>query len=139
MIGEIKRFNSIGFDEHSAIGRLFMDAQELPLSGYLAGKQRGGYYVCKLEDAWAATFKVKHAIACNSATSGLMAAAFAVGLKPGDQFICPAMTMSATVAAPMFTGATPLFCDVEDETFGMDWMSEPCRAIVITNLFGHPA
>jgi perosamine synthetase len=110
-----------------------------PLSGYLAGKMRGGKNVCALEDAWSQTFHVKHSIAVNSATSGLLAAAFAVGLKPGYQFIVSPMTMSATAAAPMFTGATPVFRDVEDETFGIDPapISGEIRAIFSTNLFGH--
>jgi len=77
-----------------------------------------------------------------TATSGLLAAAFAVGLGAGDLFLCPAMTMSATAAAPMFTGAAPYFCDVEDETFGIriaDAMSKKPKAIFATNLFGHAA
>jgi len=69
-----------------------------------------------------------------------MAAAFAVGLRPGDRFAVPAMTMSATCAAPMFTGAKPFFVDVEDETFGMADDEVPHDApVFVTNLFGHPA
>jgi dTDP-4-amino-4,6-dideoxygalactose transaminase len=51
------------------------------------------------------------------------------------------MTMSATAAAPMFTGARPFFCDVEDETFGLEPepMPDNTKAIFSTNLFGHPA
>src|SRR5258705_4554253 len=120
MIGKIKPFNSFGYDEYKAVAKATASVlyENVPLSGYLAGKERGGRLVCELEDAWAKTFKVKHAVACNSATSGLLAAAFAVGLKPGDRFAVPAMTMSATCAAPMFTGGEPYFVDVEDKTFG---------------------
>ena len=141
MIGPIESFNTIGIDERQAA----IDAIAFQLSGYLAGKERGGREVCALEDVWAETFKVKHAIACNSATSGLLAAAFAAGLGPGDQFVCPAMTMSATCAAPMFTGATPLFGDVEPDHFGLREVPRgyrsggPIKASFITNLFGHPA
>jgi dTDP-4-amino-4,6-dideoxygalactose transaminase len=86
-------------------------------------------------------FKVKHAIACNSATSGLFAAAHAVGLSRGDRFICPALTMSATAAAPALTGATPLFCDVDRMTFILDpeaYNGEPIgvKAVFLTHLFG---
>jgi perosamine synthetase len=141
MIGPIKPFNTIGFDEHAGVARLLLDGPSLPLSGYLAGKERGGFCVRHLEERWCDTFGVKHAIACNSATSGLLAAAFAVGLGPGDTFVCPAMTMSATAAAPMFTGAVPHFVDVEDKTFGLVCgpMPEPTKAIFATNLFGHPS
>lgn len=135
MIGPIRPFNTIGSEEMLNAAMASMGT----LSGYLAGQERGGFHVRTLEDAWAETFHVKHAIACNSATSGLMAAAFAVGLNHGDTFVCPAMTMSATAAAPMFAGATPYFADVSDEDFGLVCGSMPSttKAIVTTNLFGH--
>jgi perosamine synthetase len=135
----MKAFNSIGSLEAGAALRAI---QHGPLSGYLAGESYGGKYVRALEARWQEDFLVKHAIACNSATSGLLAAAFAVGLGPGDKFICPAMTMSATAAAPMFTGAEPYFMDVEDETFGLHidkGFPDEVKAIFSTNLFGHSA
>lgn len=134
-------YNTIGTEEHSAIGRMFLGDPERPLSGYLAGQQRGGVYVQALEDAWADTFGVRHAIAVNSATSGLLAAAFAAGLKHGDKFTCPAITMTATAAAPMFTGAYPVFTDVESDTFGDNGevLGDLVKAMFVTNLFGHPA
>lgn len=132
-------YNSIGKVEITAV----LGAMNGPLSGYLAGKERGGRWVLALEDAWCEIFGVKHAIACNSNTSGMMAAAFAVGLGPNNTFACPAMTMSATAAAPMFTGAQPIFGDVEDETFGLKpdlaLLSARQKAAFVTNLFGHPA
>lgn len=141
MIGKIKPFNSFGPAEYAAMIEFASDAEDTgtPLSGYLAGKERGGYRVVALETAWAKTFKVKHAIACNSATSGLMAAAFAVGLGPGDRFLCPAMTMSATAAAPMFTGATPIFGDVDERYFALirgDGATPEVKAVFLTHLFG---
>ena len=86
MIGKIKPFNSFGYDEYKAVAKATASVlyENVPLSGYLAGKERGGRLVCELEDAWAKTFKVKHAIACNSATSGLLAACVALGVGPGS-------------------------------------------------------
>lgn len=138
MIGPIAPFYGIGPDEAAAAA---MTTRVGPLSGYLAGQLHGGEQVRFLEDEWCERFGVKHAIACNSATSGLLAAAFAVELGFGDKFVCSAMTMSATAAAPMFTKATPHFVDVEDETFGLDWRMAPAetKAIFSTNLFGHPS
>jgi dTDP-4-amino-4,6-dideoxygalactose transaminase len=136
MIHDIKAFNSIGPDEQSKL----VGASFGPLSGYLAGKERGGFHVQHLEEEWAQTFGVKHAIACNSATSGLMAAAFAVDLGRGDKFLCPVMTMSATAAAPMFTGAVPIFRDVSNYTFAMNSEKLNCceepKAVFLTHLFG---
>lgn len=136
MIGPIKSFYAIGPAERELVANL-MDGGLL--SGYLAGHETGGYYVRALEEKWAETIGAKHAIACNSATSGLHAAAFAVGLRRGDHFVCSAMTMSATAAAPMFTGADPIFSDVEDEYFGLvcGAMPDTTKAIITTNLFGH--
>lgn len=144
VIGGIKPFNGIAAEELvSAIAAI----DGGPLSGYLAGKSRGGRWVRALEDRWCEAFHVKHAIACNSATSGLLAASFAVGLWPREEFVCSAMTMSATAAAPMFTKASPWFCDVEDQTFGISAGSLPYvrgsiprdKPVFVTNLFGHSA
>lgn len=142
MIGEIKPYNSFGDADLHAMHDFAIEVlQGRLLSGYLAGRERGGDMVRTLEDKWCETFGVKYAIACNSATSGLLAAAFVVGLRRGDTFVCPAMTMSATAAAPMFTGAIPEFRDVEDETFGLDPapIAGDIRAVFSANLFGHPA
>lgn len=139
MIGPIARFNAMqgiaGVVEDFGVSV----SCGVPLSGYLAGQARGGRKVCELEDAFASVFHMKHAIAVNSATSGLLAAAFAAGLGPGDTFACPAMTMSATAAAPMFTGAKPFFCDVSDEDFALAGFPGGMKAVFATNLFGHPA
>lgn len=137
--GEIPKYNSINKLERVAA----MAAMDEPLSGYLGGQDRGGLWVRSLEDKWAECFKVPYAVACNSATSGLLAACAAIGLGPGDEFSVPTLTMSATAAAPMILGAKPRFGDVETETFCWDW-SQPFRftdtkALIITNLFGHPA
>src|SRR5262249_27333488 len=115
--GPIAPYNSIGHLEEDKAGSVMAGG---PLSGYLGGENPGGYWVTRLEDAWAERFGVKHAIACNSATSGLFAAAHAAELTHGDRFICPALTMSATAAAPAMTGAMPLFCDVHRTTFILD-------------------
>src|SRR5882757_6339980 len=127
MIGQIRHFNSFGALERAELENFAFDAEVLgvPLSGYLAGKKRGGDVVCQLEDRWEEAFHVKHAIACNSATSGLLAASYAIGLTSGDTFACPAMTMSATAAAPMFTGATPHFVDIAEDDFGISGTPYP--------------
>ena len=64
--GPIARFNTIGQEEKNAV-LVAMDND--PLSGFLGGKEHGGLWVRRLEEKWAETFKVKHAISMNSATS----------------------------------------------------------------------
>lgn len=130
--------DSVGIAEMQLVEMLIRSGR--PLSGYLAGRKRGGYYVQMLEEEWCDTFNVKHAIACNSATSGLLAAAFAASLKQGDKFAVSALTMSATAAAPMFTGATPVFCDVSVDDFALNATptGTEIKAVFMTSLFGHP-
>lgn len=130
-----QRYQSVTSAELAMVEQLFYT--ERPLSGYVAGQRRGGFYARMLEEEWATAFHVKHAIACNSATSGLLAAAFAIDLQPNEKFVVSPMTMSATAAAPMFTGAKPIFVDVEDEMFSIPDNDLPYDASVfVTNLFG---
>lgn len=120
----------------------------MPLSGFLAGEERGGTLVRMLEEDWAAAMGVRHAIACNSATSGLMAAAFAVGLDDESTFYVSPLTMSATAAAPMFTGAKPLFTDILPASLVLDPVGveghrlrtlegRRAKAVFTTALFGN--
>lgn len=116
-----------------------------PLSGYLAGKERGGKSVQALEDAWAERFGVRHAIACNSATSGLLAASIVCRPEWADQDIAvPCFTMSATAAAPHL--ACPdnqlYFMDCDPETYCSTPFNCPTNRvgmIVVTDLFGQAA
>ena len=90
------RHNFIGKEEREAVYRVID-------SGVLSGYQgswgpdfMGGPEVGALEKEWAEYFKVKHAIAVNSATSGLYAAVGATGIGPGDEVIVPSYSMSAS-------------------------------------------
>ena len=56
----------------------------------------------------------------NSGTSALHATLLAYGIGHGDEVIVPSFTFIATANAPKFVGATPVFCDIEDVTFGLD-------------------
>src|SRR6185369_16882314 len=106
--GNIKPFNSIGEEEMIAAAGAVVTR---PLSGYLAGRARGGFSVRALEDAWCETFGVKHAIACNSATSALLAACEAADVDVYTEVITTPMSMSATTAAPAFFGAEIAYAD----------------------------
>lgn len=137
--GSIKPYSSVKWQDYDALEPLFFSLDR-PLSGYLAGKERGGHYVTVLEQRWQQIFNVKHAIAVNSATSGLLAACVAAGIGSGDTVAVPALTMSATAAAPLFLDADLVFQDVFSDDFSMgDWPDQPVDALIVTNLFGHPA
>ena len=84
-IKELRPFSTIGLAEKITLNQ----SLKTPLSGYLGGVQKAGYWVERLQDSWRDTFQCKHAIACNSATSGLLAACMAIGIKPGDTVWVP--------------------------------------------------
>lgn len=117
------------------------------LSNYLGAHHEnfmGGTHVRACEDAWAKRFNATHALAVNSNTSGLIAAMGAIGIGPGDEVIVTAYSMSASAVAPLFYGATPIFADVESDTFCLDPKSveaaitDRTRAILVVDLYGHP-
>ena len=137
--------NAIGIEEKEAVMKV-LEAGEL--SGFIASAGEafhGGRKVRELQELMAEFFGVKHAVAVNSATSGLHAAVYATKVGPGDEIITSPYTMSATSTAILMCGATPIFADIEDETFGLDPASvEACitpqtKAILAVNIFGHPA
>lgn len=106
---------------------------------------QGGPEIKALEEEWADRFEVRHALAVNSATSGLMAAVGAAGIGPGDEVILPPWTMTATAVAVLVYNAIPVFCDVTEDTFNLDpeavrrAITPYTRAIMPVHLFGHPA
>ncbi len=105
----------------------------------------GGEEIKTFEAEWAERFGVRHAVSVNSATSGLMAAAGAVGVGPGDEVIVPPWTMSATAAAALVYNAIPVFADITADTFNLDpealrkAITPYTRAIMVVHIFGHPA
>lgn len=134
--GQLAYFNRIGFPETKAA----RDAMQWnPLSGYLGGQLRGGRFVRELEETWAQRCNAHHAVACNSATSGLLAACAATGLGYGWRYLVPALTMSATAAAPAMLGATPIFGDVDSDVFCLNESLTDAELLITTDLFGHPA
>ena len=72
------------------------------------------------EKEFAAKIGVKHAIAVNSGTAALLIAQQAVGVGPGDEVIVPDMTFVSTATSCMYLGATPVFCDITLDDYGMD-------------------
>lgn len=136
--GSLRRFNTIGEREIAAVTQAM---KEGPLSGYLGGNFFGGVYCQRLERMWEETFGVDHAIVCNSATSGLLAAAACARFPQTKYFEVSPYTMSATVAAPMRAGLLPRFRDVTPDTFNLHqtFFPEAHGVVVVTNLFGHPA
>ena len=104
-----------------------------------------GPTVSNFEKAAADYLGVKHAIGCNSGTDALVIGLRALGVKPGDEVICPSFTFFATSESVNNVGATPVFVDIEPESFNIDpakieaKITDKTVAILPVHLFGHPA
>jgi len=101
-----------------------------------------GPKVAAFEKAFAARHGVKHAIAVTSATTGLHLALAALEIGPGDEVIVPAFTWVATANVVVYCGATPVFADVNRETFNIDLqdiarrVTPRTKAVIPVHLFG---
>ena len=86
-----------------------------------------------------------HAVGVNSGTDALHLALVAAGIGPGDEVIIPSFTFFATGEAVSYTGATPVFADVDGRTFNLDVSSfekkigKKTRAVIVVHLFGQCA
>ena len=138
-------YNMIGDEEKRAVAAVLDSGV---LSGFAAqpnDDHYGGAVIRALEDQFCETFGVRHAIAVNSATSGLHAMVSATRIGPGDEVIVPPYTMTASATAVLMTGAVPIFADIDDEIFCIDPASVEQRitsrtkGIMAVNLYGHPA
>ena len=117
------------------------------LSTFSASRQGflGGRKIQAFEAAFASYHGVSHAIAVNSATSGLHAAVAACEVGPGDEVLVPPYTFTATATAVLHHNAIPVFVDVDPVTFCMDpdrieaAITPQTKAIIPVHLLGHPA
>jgi perosamine synthetase len=76
--------------------------------------------VAELEDRWAVRVGTRHAIVVANGTIARMCIFAGLGLGPADEVITVSRTVNATVAAILYTGATPVFVDIEPDTGLMD-------------------
>lgn len=138
-------YNTIGQEEKDAVIEVLESGE---LSGFVAApipEFNGGPKVKALESAFCEYFNVKHAVAVNSATSGIYCMLMAMGVGPGDEVITSPYTMHATASSILQCGAVPIFADIEEDTFGLDPSSveknitSNTKGVLAVNIFGHPA
>lgn len=124
----------IGEEEKSAV----MDVLN---SGILAS----GPKVLEFEKLFAEHICSKYAVAVNSGTAALQIALMAHGIGKGDEVITSPFTFIATANSILFTGARPIFADIEKDTFNIDpesiidKITDKTVAILPVHLYGHPA
>ena len=107
-------------------------------SGMLAQGRR----VAELEARWSTFVGVRHTVAMANGTLALMSIFAGLGLGPGDEVITVSHTFAATANAILFTGATPVFVDIEPDTYLIDAarieaaITPRTRVICPVHLFG---
>lgn len=116
------------------------------------GKYINGPEVQELEAQLANFAQVQHVIGCASGTDALLMPLMAWEVGPGDAVFVPAFTFVATAEVVALLGATPVFVDVDPETYNMDltslqaaidWVKQETdflpKVIIPVDLFGLPA
>lgn len=101
-----------------------------------------GPRVAKLEEKFAAVCGTRYAVATSSGTTALHIALLAHGIGPGDEVITTPFTFMASVSSILFTGAKPVFVDIEADTFNInpalveEAITPRTRAILPVHLYG---
>jgi dTDP-4-amino-4,6-dideoxygalactose transaminase len=128
--------------QHAAIEQDLLAAfkETLASTQFVLGKE-----VAAFEEEFAAYSGGRFGIGVNSGTSALHLALLAAGVGPGDEVITVSCTFVATVAAVDYTGARPVFVDVDPDTLNMDVtrieaaITDRTKAILPVHLHGQPA
>jgi dTDP-4-amino-4,6-dideoxygalactose transaminase len=128
------QYNSIKDEINTAVLNVLESAQ------FILGDE-----VLALEQEFSAYCGAEHGVALNTGTSALHLALLAAGIGPGDEVITVPFTFVATVAAIAYTGATPVFVDIDPVSYTIDVnqiekaVTAKTKAIMPVHLYGQPA
>ena len=111
---------------------------------------QGGYFILgeeskKFEDEFSQYIGTKYGIGVNSGSDALFLAVKSLGIKDGDEIITVSHTFISTVDSIVRNRATPVFVDIDPDTYTMDVtqiknsISNRTKAILPVHLYGHPA
>ncbi|MDQ2902911.1 MAG: DegT/DnrJ/EryC1/StrS family aminotransferase [Chloroflexota bacterium] len=123
----------LGYEEEVAVQRVLASGQLVQ-----------GEKVAAFEQRFAEVCQVREAVALSSGTAALYLALLAHNIGPGDEVITTAFTFAATVNAILLVGATPVFVDIEPDTYTMDAalvegvITPRTKALMPVHLYGHP-
>jgi perosamine synthetase len=120
-----------------------LEEKEAVLAVLESGMLAQGPRVAEFERQFAAACGAQQAVATTSGTTALHLALLAHGIGPGDEVITTPFTFIASANSILFTGARPVFVDIEADTFNLDpeqvarAVTPRTRAIMPVHLYGH--
>jgi len=109
-------------------------------TGFILGPETGNF-----EKEFAEYFGAKHCVGLGSGTDALYLSLLALEIGKGDEVIVPALTFAASALAITYTGATPVFVDVDEKTYNIDpakiekAITPKTKALMPVHLYGQPA
>lgn len=127
------QYESLKLEIHAAITKV------LERGDFIMGEE-----VRLFEQEVATYLGVKHAIGMNSGTDALFIGLRAMGIGVGDEVITTSFSFFATAEAISHVGATPIFVDIDENTFNLDpnlleaAITERTKAIIPVHLYGRP-
>lgn len=103
-----------------------------------------GEYITRFEESFSSYCGVRYGVATSNGTTALHLALAALGIGPGDEVIVPDITFAATVNAVIYTGATPVIVDVEENSWCIDpaeiekAVTPRTKAVIPVHIYGQP-
>jgi len=109
------------------------------------GRLALGPQTVRFEQAICDYVGTRHAVAVSSGTAALHLIVKALGITAGDEVLVPSFTFAASVNALLYEGATPVFIEIERDTYNLDpadlerRITPRTKAVMAVDVFGHPA
>ena len=134
-MAKLRRYSGAVYDKDELLSMI---------SAMLDGWWSGGKYTFEFEKNFADFIGARYAVACNSGSSANLLAVSALELKKGSEVITPATTFPTTVNPMIQCGLTPVFVDVELDTYNINphlvlkAISDKTRLIMIPHTLGNP-
>jgi perosamine synthetase len=103
-----------------------------------------GPYIPEFERSFSEFCRTRYGVATSNGTTALHLALLTLGIGPGDEVIVPALSFIASANVVVYTGARPVFADVDENTWTLNpALIEPLitpktKAIIPVHLYGHP-
>jgi dTDP-4-amino-4,6-dideoxygalactose transaminase len=133
------------FDTETPLAPLQAEIRSAVERVLASGRYVLGPEVSAFEEEFAAYVGAEHAVGVANGTDALTIALRAMGIGPGDEVIVPSFTFYASAEAIAPTGASPIFCDIDPETFCVSSetvravLTPRSKAVIAVHLFGNVA